>query len=80
MNISDLRIQYETAVPGGLRKAEQQHAGYVMSVGEGTEKPYEFRGTPWTIVHLLRWRAKTNTLKVFQKNDDFVFIDANVLA
>jgi hypothetical protein len=34
MNISDLRIQYETAVPGGLRKAEQD-AGYVMGGGRG---------------------------------------------
>jgi len=32
MNISDLRIQYETAVPGGLWKAEQD-AGYVMAEG-----------------------------------------------
>ena len=48
---------------------------------EGTEKkPYELRGTLATILHLLRWRAKTNTLKVLQKNYDFVFADENVLA
>jgi len=47
---------------------------------EGTEKPYEFLGTPGTIVHLLRCTAKTYALKVFKKNVDFVFVDENVLA
>ena len=45
MNISYLRIQYETAVPGGLWKAEQD-AGYVMAVGEGGGKREALR-IPW---------------------------------
>jgi hypothetical protein len=61
-------MQYETAVSGGLTMAGQ-NVGYVMAVrnGGGTEKPYEFCGKLGTAVHLLRWRAKANTLNVFQK-------------